>query len=63
MDSTSSEIVAMIWALLFVLQNAYRMMQWTIFSDSKITLGILDKKHGHRPSPRSAAFLSALAQE
>eukprot|EP00959_Pyramimonas_sp_CCMP1952_P168442 3519606-Pyramimonas_sp.AAC.1 len=57
-------MVAMVWALVYVLQESqYRDITWTITSDSKVTLGVVHRQHGYQPNEELAAFLSILAQE
>eukprot|EP00959_Pyramimonas_sp_CCMP1952_P012101 255395-Pyramimonas_sp.AAC.1 len=63
MDSTTSGIMALIWALLYIIMYDDDEMEWTITSDSKIALGITHGKHGYQPNWKLAVCLDALSRE
>eukprot|EP00959_Pyramimonas_sp_CCMP1952_P041946 877318-Pyramimonas_sp.AAC.1 len=64
MDSTTSEIMAMIWALHYILQERrYHDIRWTVTTDSKITLGIIHNRHGYTPNADLGAYLTVIVRE
>eukprot|EP00959_Pyramimonas_sp_CCMP1952_P303010 6340147-Pyramimonas_sp.AAC.1 len=64
MDSTTSEIMALIWAILYIIMLNDKMeTDWTVTSDSKIALGIVHGKHGYQPNWELAVFLDALSRD